>query len=143
MYVRGLAPGPAAEDPYVDNLTTAEGMRMTKYFLRIASIAVLAIGCDPFDPVARQLTVAITAPKNELVVDETVSFRLEATGSSLNEVSVDFGDGTNEARGTAGAQTASANFPHQFSTAGTFHVVGFATEAGGTTVRDTVIVVVR
>ncbi|MGH7553352.1 MAG: hypothetical protein ACREMQ_10055 [Longimicrobiales bacterium] len=116
---------------------------MMKCFLRIASIAVLAIGCDSFDPVARPLTVAISAPKNNLAVNEIVSFRLEATGTSLNEVSVDFGDGTNESRGTAGAQTASANFPHQFSAAGTFHVVGFATEGGGTTVRDTVIVVVQ
>jgi hypothetical protein len=118
-------------------------MPMPKRFLRIAAIVLLAIACDPFDPVSRELTVVITAPKTDLAVNEVVAFRLEATGASLNEISVDFGDGTNESRGTAGAQTADANFPHHFASNGTFHVVGLATEAGGATVRDTVIVTVR
>ncbi len=114
---------------------------MTVQRLPALALCLLStIGCDAITSVGRPLTVDLTAPKTSVVVGESLLFRVHATGSSLRGAIIDFGDGVADTTAFGGAVTARADFPHEFGSAGSFHVVATVIEDVGPQVRDSITI---
>jgi hypothetical protein len=108
----------------------------------IATMSVLAVllvsACSSYTTEVpnRPLTVDLTAARTSAGVGDTILFRVDATGTRLLGIILNYGDGRADSIPTENAQTATANIPYAYTATGTFTVVATVIAVTGETVND-------
>ncbi len=104
-------------------------MRKPVTVTAVLTAVLIWAGCRTSTEPIREFTVSLTA--NTLLADpgDTLTLTVDAAGSSLVGVVMDFGDGTVEQYATGGATSAHVNFRHAWSAGGTFPVRAEVTDA--------------
>lgn len=97
----------------------------------MAAAALAVAACESSTEETRPLTVQVTVNNASPRAGEAVTFRVEATGTRLAGISIEYGDGATDSQDTFGARTAGANFTHAYAQPGTFAVTAAATENAG------------
>ena len=114
---------------------------------RVAGIALalaLWVACDFGEAIEPpELTITVTAQPATALVGDSVVVRFSATGPTLSNVTLAYGDGTTEVVGTSGASTATGTRRHAYANAGTFEVTASATTGQNETVTARTSVVIR
>jgi len=86
------------------------------------------------------VTIQLSADRTSVPAGGSVTFTFEATGTYLNGVVVDYGDGVVDSVSTLGAQTAAGSVSHSFGLPGSYTVVGRAEDGvTGTATAEVVI----
>jgi hypothetical protein len=91
--------------------------------------SVIACGCSSSTEPPRALNVSVAASAPSAQAGDTLSFVVEATGSNLVGVTIDYGDDESAQYATGGATSAHVTFKHAFSSAGEFVVQAVVTDA--------------
>lgn len=108
-------------------------MRTKLYFGLVLAAGLAASGClDDSITGTRPLTMAITVEPESAAVAEIVTARYSATGTGLLGVIVDWGDGVVDSVSLSGvAVSASGPVEHEYTTEGTYEIVGTAEAQNG------------
>ncbi|NJD19978.1 MAG: hypothetical protein FIA95_11950 [Gemmatimonadetes bacterium] len=97
--------------------------------LAVALAAVLAACSDVTFEGGGPLTIKLIADRTTASVGQNVTFDFDATGSILDGVVVDYGDGVADTMYTSGAMSAHGQFLHAYSAAGTYNAVATVFDA--------------
>jgi hypothetical protein len=90
---------------------------------RLIAFALLAVAaCGDYKLEPLPLQIGLEASRLTSAPGDTINFLAIAQGGSLLNVTIDFGDGTNDLFSTGGARTARITFKHAFDSTGTFQV---------------------
>ena len=84
--------------------------------------------------------VTLISDRTTATTGQNIAFDVEARGSILDGVIIDYGDGVADTMYTLGAMRASRQFLHAYESAGTFAAVGTAYDAIRGQASDTVVV---
>lgn len=105
---------------------------MIRRFALVLMLALAVTGCDAITDVARELSLNLSTDRQNIRAGEQFRLQYEATGSSLVQIVIDPGDGS-EATSLplTGAQTAEGSISHTYDEAGTYEVVGQVREFNG------------
>jgi hypothetical protein len=88
---------------------------------------LFAGGCQKgFVEMGKPLTIRVSVDRTEGQVGQELTFVVEATGTQLQQVSIQFGDGGGESLSATGADTAAMMLTHTYGGAGTFQVTASA-----------------
>ena len=100
-----------------------------------AASALLTSGCQGgFVEFGKPLGIQVTVDRAESSVGQELTFQVEATGTQLDQVSIQFGDGEGESLSAMGADTATMQVTHAYLQAGTFQVTATALQITGESV---------
>ena len=92
--------------------------------------ALMAWGCSDIKITgAKPLTFTLDADRTSAPVGVEIEFHFEATGTYLNGVILEYGDGASDSIVMNGAQTASGRRKHAYDDAGTYQVIGTLEDA--------------
>lgn len=99
----------------------------------------IAVGCwtEATSP-ERPLTVRLSADKTTARIAEEIAFQVEANGSALAGIAVDYGDGQADSLVASGAQRATMRTRHVYSDTGSYLVRATAQELTGQSAFDEV-----
>jgi len=103
--------------------------------------ALVAWGCSDITVTgAKPLTFTLDADRTSAPTGVEIEFRFEATGSYLNGVILQYGDGAGDSIPMNGAQTASGHRRHAYDAAGQYQVIGVLEDASEGMRSDTLLV---
>lgn len=94
----------------------------------ILAIASAGTACQSSAIEPLPLTVHVDLSRTTASPGDTVLAITTAQGGTLLGITIDFGDGSGESFGTAGARTAKVTFKHAYKTSGTYTVNVTATD---------------
>jgi len=86
--------------------------------------------------IGKPLEIQVTVDRAESRVGQEMSFLVEATGTQLEQVSIQFGNGEGDTLSAMGADTATMRATHAYLQAGTFQVTATALQITGESVSD-------
>jgi hypothetical protein len=86
------------------------------------------------------VSITLISDRTTATTGQNIAFDVEARGSILDGVIIDFGDGVADTMYTSGAMGAHGQFLHAYESAGTFAAVGTAYDAVRGQASDTVVV---
>jgi hypothetical protein len=94
-------------------------------------------GCQKgFVEMGKPLAIRVTVDRAEGQVGQELTFVVEATGTQLQQVSIQFGDGGEESLSATGADSATMTVTHSYGSAGTFQVTATAVQISGESASD-------
>lgn len=115
-----------------------------KRILRVAAPLVLAAALAACTEVTydedADVRVELTASPTTARTGQSITFTLEAEGSVLDYIAVQYGDGGTDTIQTSNAQTAYGTFVHAYATVGTFRAVGSVWDVRQGVATDTVVI---
>ena len=86
------------------------------------------------------VSITLISDRTTAKTGQNITFDFDATGSILDGVIIEYGDGVDDTIYTSGAMTAHGQFLHPYGSAGTFVAVGTAYDAVQGQAMDTVVV---
>ncbi len=86
------------------------------------------------------VSITLTSDRTTAKIGQDIIFDFDATGSILDGVTLEYGDGVADTVYASGAMTAHGQFLYAYASAGTFTAVGTAHDARQGPAMDTVIV---
>ncbi len=103
-----------------------------------ALVALLpAVACSSIDPIERgPTTVTLTADRPAAATGEDIEFSFSGTGSSINALQLDYGDGASERVEAFGATTMSGRRTHAYTEPGSYTVTATLEDAFTGNVSD-------
>lgn len=99
---------------------TGPGRRATILVAIVAATGVLTACADSLVEGGLPLTVSIVADRSSAAVGQTVVYTVEASGTNLVGLTIDYGDGVADSVPTSGAVTAGITREHAYAEGGTF-----------------------
>ena len=101
-------------------------MKATWPALALTALMIVGSAClDDSITGTRTLTFSLSADPTSTTVGQTVTFRYEGTGTRIQGVVVDYGDGSVDSVFTPGTVVElEGNFVHEYGASGTFQAVG-------------------
>jgi PKD repeat protein len=101
-------------------------MKATWLALALTTLMIVGSAClDDSITGTRTLTFSLSADPTSTTVGQTVTFRYEGTGTRIQGVVVDYGDGSVDSVFTPGTVVElEGNFVHEYGASGTFQAVG-------------------
>jgi len=117
---------------------------MTRTGVAAVVLAVLAAwGCSNIKITgARPLSFTLDADRTSAPTGVEIEFHFEATGTYINGVILDYGDGISDSIPMSGAQSASGRRKHAYVVAGDYTVIGTLDDSAEGPVTDTVPVTI-
>ena len=94
---------------------------MRLFILGAALLAAASCGDISLDPLP--FAVTMTATPTTAAIGQTVTFVVNAQGSALQQVGIDFDDGNTDGVISGGARTARVTFTHTYAAAGTYDAI--------------------
>ncbi len=85
--------------------------------------------CTASTTEAVPLELTLTANRSTVAPGDTVAFSVQARGSALVGVEIDYGDSVKDGYSTGGAFTARVSFRHSYGASGTYVVRAVITDA--------------
>ena len=101
-------------------------MKATWPALALTALMIVGSAClDDSITGTRTLTFSLSADPTSTTVGQTVTFRYEGTGTRIQGVVVDYGDGSVDSVFTPGTVVeVGGDFVHEYGASGTFQAVG-------------------
>ncbi|HIF23713.1 MAG TPA: hypothetical protein EYQ27_17825 [Gemmatimonadetes bacterium] len=101
-------------------------MKATWPALALTALMIVGSAClDDSITGTRTLTFSLSADPTSTTVGQTVTFNYEGTGTRIQGVVVDYGDGSVDSVFTPGTVVeVEGSFVHEYGTSGTFQAVG-------------------
>ena len=127
--------------PYLDVDPERENMKATWPALALTTLMIVGSAClDDSITGTRPLSLSFTADPTSASVGQTVTFRYAATGTRIQGVIVEYGDGSVDSVFTPGTVVeVEGVLQHEYEISGTFQSVG-RLETSQTFLADTVTI---
>jgi PKD repeat protein len=106
-----------------------------KRLLLYPLLMVTGLSCGPSALEPLPLEADFTATPNPAAVAQEVTFVVEAQGTNLRSLEIDFGDGEDDSRNVDGSRTARWSQPHTFAAPGQYTVTARINELVDTASR--------
>jgi hypothetical protein len=106
--------------------------RKTSFAVLAVTLLVTAACLDNSITGTRTLTIALTASATSVEIAETVTASVSATGTGLQGILIEWGDGVVDSLPLTGtAVSAQSNFDHEYQVVGSYTVVATAEDQSG------------
>jgi hypothetical protein len=84
------------------------------------AITLTTLSCNPWTSTARGINVLLEAAPSVALTDDTVTFTVSVSATSVSDVVINYADGSGDQHHAGGAATARVTFKHVYEKSGSF-----------------------